>query len=61
MYLLIGKEVSWRLAPWIIVGAIASVPLSEKSVKFISEQKLKLAIAVITILLGGGTIYQTLR
>lgn len=61
MYLLIGKDVSWKLAPWIVVGAIASVPLSAKSVKFMSERKLKLAIAVITILLGGYTIYNTLK
>lgn len=61
MYLLIGKEINWRLAPWIVIGAIASVPLSAKSVKFVSENKLKLAIAVITILLGGYTIYNTLK
>ncbi|MBL7214191.1 MAG: sulfite exporter TauE/SafE family protein [Phycisphaerae bacterium] len=61
MYLLIGKEISWRLAPWIIAGAIASVPLSAKSVKFISERKLKLAIAIVTILLGCFTIYKTLK
>ncbi len=60
MYLWIGKEVSWRMAPWIVIGAMASVPLSAKSVKFISEQKLKLAIAIITIVLGCFTIYKTL-
>jgi uncharacterized membrane protein YfcA len=61
MYLLIGKEVSWRLAPWIVLGAVLSVPLSAKSVKFISERKLKLAIAIVTILLGCFTIYKTLN
>ncbi len=61
MYLLIGKEINWRLAPWIIVGAVASVPLSAKSVKFISERKLKFAIAIVTILLGCFTIYKTLK
>lgn len=60
MYLLIGTEVNWRLAPWIILGAIGSVPLSAKSVKLVSERKLKLAIAVVTILLGCLTIYKTL-
>ena len=59
MYLLIGKEVSWRLVPWIIIGAVASVPLSVKSVKYISETKLKFAIAVLTIILGSYTIYKT--
>ena len=61
MYLLIGKDVSWRLAPWIILGAVLSVPLSAKSVKFISERKLKFAIAIVTILLGCFTIYKTLN
>ena len=60
MYLIVGKEVSWKLAPWIVIGAIASVPLSAKSVKKIKEQSLKLAIAVVTILLGLMTIYKTL-
>jgi len=60
MYVLIGTEVNWRLAPWIILGAVVSVPLSAKSVKLVSERKLKLAIAVITILLGCLTIYKTL-
>lgn len=61
MYLLIGSDVNWRLAPWIVIGAAASVPLSAKSVKFISERKLKFAIAIVTILLGCFTIYKTLR
>lgn len=61
MYLLIGKDVSWKLAPWIILGAVLSVPLSAKSVKFISERKLKFAIAIVTILLGCFTIFKTLN
>ena len=61
MYLLIGKDVSWKLAPWIIFGAVLSVPLSAKSVKFISERKLKFAIAIVTILLGCFTIFKTLN
>jgi uncharacterized membrane protein YfcA len=61
MYLLIGTDVNWRLAPWIVIGAVASVPLSAKSVRLISERKLKLAIAILTILLGGYTIYNTLK
>ena len=61
MYVLIGKQTDWHLAPWIIIGAIASVPLSAKSVKFISERKLKMAIAIVTLFLGAFTIYKTLR
>ena len=61
MYLLIGNNIDWKLAPWIIIGALASVPLSAKSVKFIKERNLKFAIAATTIILGCFTIYKTLQ
>ncbi len=60
MYMLIGNNIDWKLAPWIIIGAVASVPLSAKSVKFVKEQNLKMAIAIATICLGCFTIYKTL-
>jgi uncharacterized membrane protein YfcA len=61
-YVLISKDsLEWKLAPYIIVGAVLSVPLSAKSVKRISARKLKLAIAVLTIILGTFTIYKTVR
>ena len=60
-YLLIGGQATnWKLTPWVTIGAILSVPLSAKSVKFIPERKLKAAIAVVTIALGILTIYKTL-
>lgn len=60
-YILISKgSIDWRLAPWIIAGAVISVPLSAKSVKKISAQKLKLAIGIITIILGSVTIIKTI-
>jgi len=55
------KPVDWKLAPFIVVGAVLSVPLSAKSVKLISTQRLKLAIAVLTIVLGILTIAKTLK
>lgn len=61
-YIFISKKpLDWKLAPWVIVGAVLSVPLSAKSVKFMTAKKLKLAIAVLTIILGAFTIYKTLR
>lgn len=60
-YILISKNpVDWKLAPWIIAGAVLSVPLSAKSVKIISTRKLKLAIAVLTVILGLVTITRTI-
>jgi uncharacterized membrane protein YfcA len=59
-YTLISKNtVDWKLAPCIIIGAVLSVPLSAKSVKIMSERKLKLAIALLTIALGILTIVKT--
>jgi uncharacterized membrane protein YfcA len=61
-YIFISKKpLDWKLAPWVIVGAVLSVPLSAKSVKFITTKKLKLSIAVLTIILGAYTIYKTLK
>jgi len=61
MYILISKgAIDWRLAPWIVAGAVFSVPLSAKSVKRISTQKLKLAIGILTLILGSVTILRTL-
>ena len=49
-YVLIAKNpVEWKLAPYLILGAVLSVPLSAKSVKLISTKNLKLAIAILTI------------
>jgi len=60
-YILVSKNpINWKLAPWLIIGAVASVPLSAKSVKKISTKKLKLAIAILTIILGTVTITKTL-
>ena len=60
-YVLVSRGlVDWKLAPWIIVGAVFSVPLSAKSVKIISTKRLKLAIAILTIILGTVTIIKTL-
>lgn len=53
------NPIDWRLAPWIIAGAVVSVPFSALSVKKISCQKMKLAIAVLSIILGGFTIIRT--
>lgn len=59
MYMLVSDHIDWKLAPWIVGGALLSVPLSAKSVKLISEKKLKLFIAGLTIILGAFTLYKT--
>ena len=56
-YLFVSKtSLDLRLAPLIIIGAVCSVPFSVKSVKKITEDKLKIAIAGLTMVLGIFTI-----
>lgn len=60
-YVLVSKNpLDWKLAPWVVIGALLSVPLSAKSVKIMSEKKLKLAVAILTIVLGIFTVIRTL-
>lgn len=61
-YLLVSKgSIDFTLAPWVMAGAVLSVPLSARSVKLINPKALKLAIAALTIVLGTVTIIMTLR
>ncbi|MBU1121212.1 MAG: sulfite exporter TauE/SafE family protein [Candidatus Omnitrophota bacterium] len=58
-YLLVSdKSLDLRLAPFLIIGAVLSVPFSVKSVKKINKNRLKIAIAVLTIVLGIFTIWK---
>jgi len=60
-YVLVLKSpLDLKLAPWVIIGAVLSVPLCAKSVKLISTRKLKLMIAVLTLILGIFTLIKTL-
>ncbi len=61
-YMLVAKNpLDLRLAPFVVLGAILSLPFSAKSVKKMTAKRLKLSIAVLTIILGTVTIFQTLR
>lgn len=61
-YLLVcDNPIDWKLAPYLIIGAVLSVPLSAKSVKVFSPRTLKLAIAILTITLGMLAIIKTLK
>lgn len=60
-YIFVAKNpLDLKLAPFIVLGAVLSVPFSAKSVKKITAKKIKLAIAVLTIILGTFTILKTL-
>jgi len=55
-FLVLKNYIDLQLAPFIIIGAVISVPFSVKSVKKMTEKRLKLAIAILTIILGIFTI-----
>ena len=57
--LILKKPLDLKLLPFIMIGAVLSVPFSAKSVKKMTARKLKLAIAVLTIILGAFTILKT--
>lgn len=59
-YILTRSVLDWSLAPFLLAGAIASVPLSAISVKKIPTDKLRLTVAVLTLVLGITTIANVL-
>ena len=57
MYAAFSRQVvDWSLAPWVVGGAVFAVPLSARSTRVIGMKRLKLAIAIITIVVGTATI-----
>ncbi len=57
MYFFIEKNVDWKLAPYLIIGAMLSVPVSGYLVKKLKMNKLTLIIGIVTVILGGWTLY----
>ena len=51
-YLLVKSSTQWNLAPFLIIGAMLSVPLSAHVIKIIKTNKLTLIISIVTICLG---------
>lgn len=51
-YYLMKHEINWKLAPYLIIGAIISVPLSAYTVKWIQAKSFRIVIGLITMALG---------
>ena len=56
LYFFLTPQVDWTLAPWLMAGAVLSVPLAAHFLKKFPERKAKLAIAIIIVLLGCLTL-----
>jgi len=60
VYSLTISSIDWILAPYLILGAIFSVPLSAYTVKRIKTRKLRFVIGIVTIVLGLATLAKVL-
>ena len=56
MYLLLGKGLGLELAPYLMIGAVASVPLSAMTVRRLRTKGLRLLIGIATLILGTVTL-----
>lgn len=52
LYFLLKSNVDWTLAPWLMAGAVLSIPLSVHTLKLVTERKIKLAVGIAIIILG---------
>src|SRR6056297_3208720 len=57
-YMVSTAVINWKLAPYLLIGAVVSVPLSVLTVKVIKTGLLQSVIGIITVLLGGLTLYK---
>lgn len=56
LYFFCGTSMDWSLAPWLMAGAVLSVPLAAHTLRRIPERKAKIATALIILLLGSLTL-----
>lgn len=61
MYFFLRTEADWTLAPWLMTGAVLSVPFAAHSLKKVSEKNVKIAIAVIMLILGCLTLVKVFK
>jgi uncharacterized protein len=57
-YLIVGTNVDWLLAPYLVAGSLISVPLSVYTVKRMPVKQFTLVIGIATALLGLFSLYK---
>ncbi len=57
-YFIVGTNVDWMLAPYLVAGSLISVPLSVYTVKRVPVKQFTLIIGVATTLLGLFSLYK---
>ena len=58
VYFVLGKQADWSLAPWLMAGAVLSVPWAVHMLKRIPENMVKKIIAVVILILGVLTLWK---
>lgn len=61
LYFFLVKQVDWVLAPWLMAGAVLSVPFAAYTLKKIPEKKVKIVVAIVVIILGALTLWKALN
>jgi len=56
VYSLYRSQIDWSLAPWLMAGAVLSVPVAAHTLKRISENKAKIAVGILVLGLGALTL-----
>lgn len=60
LYFFLRSQVDWVLAPWLMAGAVLSVPFAAHALKRVSEKKAKIAVAIVILILGCLTLGKAL-
>jgi uncharacterized protein len=60
LYFFIDARIDWSLAPWLMAGAVLSVPLAAHVLKILPEKKAKVMVAVVVVALGLITLIKAL-
>lgn len=60
LYFFLKSQVDWFLAPWLMAGAALSVPLAAHTLKRVPEKQVKIATAVVIVILGCLTLAKEL-
>jgi len=55
-----NHAIDWRLAPYLVVGAVLSVPFATLTVKKLRTDRLKFAVGIATLALGLFTLAKTI-
>ncbi|MDP8254359.1 MAG: sulfite exporter TauE/SafE family protein [Candidatus Alcyoniella australis] len=60
LYIVFKDSIDWTLAPWLMAGAVLSIPLAATTLKRLPENVVKVSIAVFVCVLGIITLYNAL-